>query len=94
MERRKPAAIRRATALRYMGASGWTPDDATTALLDKAEKQILAIAAPHVVWRVLPLAVLPFDNCGTDLARHLQGCDKALLMAATLGSEIDKFLRR
>ena len=94
MERRKPAAIRRATALRYMGASGWTPDDATTALLDKAEKQILAIAAPHVVWRILPLAVLPFDNCGTDLARHLQGCDKALLMAATLGSEIDKFLRR
>ena len=47
MERRKPAAIRRATALRYMGASGWTPDDATTALLDKAEKQILAIAAPR-----------------------------------------------
>ena len=46
MERRKPAAIRRATALRYMGASGWTPDDATTALLNKAEKQILAIAAP------------------------------------------------
>ena len=26
MECRKPAAIDRATALRYMGASGWTPD--------------------------------------------------------------------
>ena len=26
--------------------------------------------------------------------RDRQGCDKALLMAATLGSEIDKFLRR
>ena len=35
MERRKPAAIDRTTALRYMGAAGWTPDDATTALLDK-----------------------------------------------------------
>lgn len=94
MERRKPDAIRRATALRYMGAAGWSPDAATSALLDKAEKQILAIAVPHVVWRVLPLTVLPFENCGTDLARHLQGCDKALLMAATLGSEIDRFLRR
>ena len=31
MERRKPAAIDRATALRYMGASGWTPDAATAA---------------------------------------------------------------
>ena len=37
MECRKPAAIDRATALRYMGASGWTPDAATAALLDKAE---------------------------------------------------------
>ena len=40
MERRKPAAIDRATALRYMGASGWTPDAATAALLDKAESEI------------------------------------------------------
>ena len=36
MERRKPDAIRRATALRYMGAAGWSPDAATSALLDKA----------------------------------------------------------
>ena len=40
MERRKPAAIDRATALRYMGASGWTPDAATAALLDKAEQKV------------------------------------------------------
>ncbi len=45
MERRKPAAIRRATALRYMGASGWTPDAATAALLDKAEQTVLTAAA-------------------------------------------------
>ena len=35
MERAKPSSIKRATALRYMGASGWQPDDATTALLDQ-----------------------------------------------------------
>ena len=40
MECRKPAAIDRATALRYMGASGWTPDAATAALLDKAEQKV------------------------------------------------------
>ena len=45
MERRKPAAIDRATALRYMGASGWTPDAATAALLDKAEQTVLTAAA-------------------------------------------------
>ena len=37
MECRKPAAIDRATALRYMGASGWTPDAATSALSSRAE---------------------------------------------------------
>ena len=47
MERRKPAAIDRATALRYMGASGWTPDAATAALLDKAEQTVLTAAAPQ-----------------------------------------------
>ena len=66
MECRKPAAIDRATALRYMGASGWTPDAATAALLDKAEQIVLTAAAPREV----------------------------LLLAATLGAEVDKLLRR
>ena len=54
MECRKPAAIDRATALRYMGASGWTPDAATAALLDKAEQTVLTAAAPRAVYRRLP----------------------------------------
>ena len=44
MERRKPAAIDRATALRYMGVSGWTPDAATAALLDKAEQKVAKLS--------------------------------------------------
>lgn len=94
MERRKPAAIDRATALRYMGAAGWTPDTATAALLDKAEEQVLAAAAPRAVYRRLPRTALPLEDCGTDLTRHLLGCGEVLLLAATLGSEIDKLLRR
>lgn len=94
MECRKPAAIDRATALRYMGASGWTPDDTTTALLDRAEQTILTAAAPRAVWRRLPCTALPLENCGSDLTRHLQGCDEVLLLAATLGAEVDKLLRR
>ena len=57
MECRKPAAIDRATALRYMGASGWTPDAATAALLDKAEQTVLTAAAPRAVYRRLPRTV-------------------------------------
>ena len=90
MECRKPAAIDRATALRYMGASGWQPDDATTALLDRAEEKILAAATPRAAVRRLPRAVFPPPelDCGTDLTRHLQGCDAVLLMAATLGEHV------
>ena len=79
MECRKPAAIDRATALRYMGASGWTPDAATAALLDKAEQTVLTAAAPRAVYRRLPRTALPLENCGSDLTRHLQGCDEVLL---------------
>ena len=92
MECRKPAAIDRATALRYMGASGWTPDAATSALLDKAEQTVLTAAAPRAVYRRLPRTALPLENCGSDLTRHLQGCDEVLLLAATLGAEVDKLL--
>ena len=96
MERAKPSSIKRATALRYMGASGWQPDDATTALLDRAEEKILAAATPRAAVRRLPRAVFPPPelNCGTDLTRHLQGCDAVLLMDATLGSQVDSLLRR
>lgn len=96
MERAKPSAIDRATALRYMGASGWQPDDATTALLDRAEKVILSAATPRAAVRRLPRGVFPPPelDCGADLTRHLQGCNAVLLMAATLGSQVDSLLRR
>ena len=46
MLRPKPERLDRATALRYMGAAGWEPDAASSALLDQAEKRLLEIATP------------------------------------------------
>ena len=63
-------------------------------LLDKAEQTMLTAAAPRAVYRRLPRTALPLENCGSDLTRHLQGCDEVLLLAATLGAEVDKLLRR
>lgn len=94
MQRPLPAAIDRTTALRYMGASGWQPDAATAALLDKAEAAVLKTATPRAALRLLPRTALPLDDQGSDLRRHLQGCTHVLLMAATLGSELDRLLRR
>lgn len=94
MVREKPQAIRRETALRYMGAAGWQPDASSSALLDRAEAQLLQTAVPRAVWRRMDRAWLPLDGGGKDLTRHLKGCDQVLLMAATLGSEVDTLLRR
>ena len=63
-------------------------------LLDKAEQTVLTAAAPRAVYRRLPRTALPLENCGSDLTRHLQGCNEVLLLAATLGAEVDKLLRR
>lgn len=94
MVRSTPPSIDRATALRYMGAAGWEPDAASAALLDRAEERLLQTATPRAVWRILPRTAISLENRGRDLARHLQSCDRILLMAATLGSEVDTLLRR
>lgn len=94
MVRPIPPQIDRATALRYMGATGWQPDAASAALLDRAEEKLRQTATPRAVWRRLPRAVLPLENRGSDLARHLQECDEVLVLVATLGSEVDTLLRR
>ena len=89
-----PDSISHEGTLRYLGASGWQPDGATRALLQKAEELLRASAQPRAVWRELPLKALPLAESGQDLTRHLQGCEAMLLLAATLGSGVDSLLRR
>lgn len=88
-----PARIDRADTLRYLGAGGWQPDAGTEALLDRAEQLLLQTATPRAAWRELPCTVLP-ANVGTDLQRHLRGCDGMLVLGATLGTAVDTLLRR
>ena len=78
MERAKPSSIKRATALRYMGASGWQPDDATTALLDRAEEKILAAATPRAAVRRLELTDIAMAAAADALSSVLleQICDE------------------
>ena len=94
MQLQLPAQLDTRAVLRYLGAAGWTPDDATAQLLARAESALRAAATPRGIWRPLPLSALPLETAGTDLARHLKGCTGMVLMAATLGSGVDAALRR
>lgn len=89
-----PEQLNTQTVLRYLGAAGWTPDDSMQQLLARAEASLRGAATPRGIWRQLPLDALPLEDAGTDLARHLNGCDGMVLMAATLGSGVDTALRR
>ena len=82
-----------AQALRYMGCTQ-KADPSTEALLQKAEALLRPAAQPHAVWMECPVAELPLQNTGSDLARHLQGCENAVLLAVTLGSGTDRLLQR
>lgn len=88
-----PPELDEAQALRYMGCFS-APDDATRQLLQKAEAALRTAAQPRAVWMQCSISELSLQNTGSDLARHLRGCDNAILMAATLGAGADRLLQR
>lgn len=67
-------------------------NDQMEVLMDECEKMVLEKAAPKFLYIELDL---PCDTImgGRDIANHLDGCEKAILMCATLGTEIDKLIR-
>ena len=58
------------------------------------EKEVLAVMVPRAVWRILPVEELEPILRGKDIRRLLEGCPEAVLMALTLGSELERRLMR
>jgi hypothetical protein len=89
----------REEALSYMGYRGQAMGPELEARLDEAVARCGSLAKPAAVWREFAIerteaglalkgAVLVLP--GKSIARHLEGCERAVLMAATLGLEIDR----
>lgn len=94
--------IDRSLALRYMGWRG-EPDERISALLGECEELLLKAARPRFVWRVFDISRseggIALSDCGflltgSDIARHLDGCEKAAVTAATLSADVDRLLKR
>ena len=94
--------ISKAEAARYMGVKG-EPDSAVLELLDRAEKQVREALCPKYVYIETDISVteegvlleaMKEPLTGEDIRRHLKGCDKAVLLAATLSQEADKLIRQ
>ncbi len=93
--------INREEALRYMGHRA-APDERLCAVMDECEAGLLENAAPRWVWRVfdlvrengeLSLSGCGFSLVGEDIAQHVDGCDKAAVLAVTLSASADRFLK-
>lgn len=79
------------------------PSENIAGLLERCEKRVLDVIRPNYVYRE---AELEFTEngiragnmsellTGSDIARHLAGCTKAVLFAATLSAEADKLIRQ
>lgn len=92
----------RADAFRYMGIRK-EPDASVLAETERCEKRLLEAAKPRYVSRVFDLdragGGLRLSGCefaleGRSIALHLEGCSKAVVIAATLSADADRFLKR
>ncbi|OPZ20269.1 MAG: Vitamin B12 dependent methionine synthase, activation domain [Firmicutes bacterium ADurb.BinA205] len=89
-------------AARYMGVRG-VPDEAVCGLLTRADEMVRNSLSPKYVYREtsvditesgVKLECMNVPLTGKNIASHLSGCTKAVLLAATLSSEADKLIRQ
>lgn len=83
--------------LLYLGYRGQEYPPEVEVQIKCCEQEVLAAAAPRLVWRRLPADGACFSALalvGKDIRELLEGCGEAVLMAITLGQEIDRLLAR
>ena len=94
--------IDRAEALRYMGFGDSEPEKSFMERIDSVERELIKTAIPRFVWKALSLSHDESGNCfaggvtltGKAIAEHLEGCTKAVLIAATLSSQCDMLIAK
>ena len=84
--------LNRNEAIRYLGGAGIQMNEQMKGLMNECEKMVLEKAAPKYRYIELDLPCGKIMG-GNDIANHLEGCEKAILMCAPLGAEIDRLIR-
>ena len=92
--------IKRRETLKYLGYTGGPLPEDVLEQLSAGEREILRRAVPRMTWRLFDrglageLAGTGYTPAGEDIRRFLKGCDQVILMAATLGMEVENLLRQ
>lgn len=83
--------------LRYLGYRGQSIDDNLRKQLENCIRAVKDCAKARLTYRILPVKDSMIDGLvleGRDIKALLEGCTKAIAMAATLGPEAEALLRR
>lgn len=105
MEIQKPKEISTAFIYACMKFGHNTPDANSLELIKESSKIVLDSSEPRVIYREFPIGIdhiseeLYIENqknrlSGEAITKHLKGCENCVLMAVTLGPQIDKLIRR
>lgn len=99
MQFTKTIPVNKPAVLRALGYGNTSPDAATAALLHKAAALVQAVACPR--WAAVEQVILPgcmlkgsgLVLAGQDIALHLAGCARCVLLGLTLGAELERETR-
>ncbi|MBQ7671123.1 MAG: hypothetical protein IJS45_10465 [Clostridia bacterium] len=85
--------IDRNNALRYMGFKG-EPSEEIIKIAEERELELCSVMTPRYIYKVFDIDDDRGVLAGEDVARHLDGCGRYILFAATLGASVDNLIRK
>ena len=68
------------------------PDEKIMSEIRKVEQMIISAVSPKAIYRIMEPSELRLE--GKSIKRHLSGCQKIVVMGATLGAGADHLIRR
>lgn len=105
MNIKKPEDISTKFVYACMGFGGCEPDEASIELVKQCSQKILSVAEPRATFNTFNMGYTDSQGDvfvgnknyllkGKDVKKHLAGCSSCVLMAVTLGMQVDKLIRR
>jgi len=94
--------IRTKEAVRYLGYGHHAIDERTLELIQESFKELDQCSCERFVYRIFEISIdesnkIHLDNLfvkSKDLYDNIHDCNEAVVLAATLGAEVDRLIRR
>ena len=85
-------ALNKQECVRYLGGAKVQMNSAMEQLLDVCQAEVISVCHPKYLYKEIPLDSKFLQ--GEDIKNHLSGCNKAIVMCATLGVAMDNHIRK